>query len=314
MRILEERQEEIVKLYTNGESKISISRRFFMDSRTVTNILKTYNVYQRNQKESCLNYNKEEEGAMTDRFLKGEKMADIVKDFRISRNTLTKIFKNKNIKTRRRKDYCNFNKNYFDVIDTEAKAYFLGLLYADGYNAQRKQAGYVVIILQYRDKHILDKLCLEVEHKVGVTITSCGYGSVRMCSCHFSERCAELGCFQKKSLTLKFPTSEQLPHHLMNHFIRGYFDGDGCISASGTPTMTIVSSDKFCEGLNEELSKIVGLKNLKNHNPKSNNITKSYRFGGKRQIRKFYDYIYKDATVYLTRKKDKFISILNLEQ
>jgi intein-encoded DNA endonuclease-like protein len=35
-----------------------------------------------------------------------------------------------------------------------------------------------------------------------------------------------------KSLKLKFPTTEQVPNELMMHFIRGYFDGDGCISKS----------------------------------------------------------------------------------
>src|SRR5688572_7157509 len=30
----------------------------------------------------------------------------------------------------------NINHNYFDTINTEEKAYFLGLMYADGYNQQ----------------------------------------------------------------------------------------------------------------------------------------------------------------------------------
>ena len=29
--------------------------------------------------------------------------------------------------------YLTYNKNYFDVIDTPTKAYWLGFLYADGY-------------------------------------------------------------------------------------------------------------------------------------------------------------------------------------
>jgi len=36
-----------------------------------------------------------------------------------------------------------------------------------------------------------------------------------------------LGCIPRKSLLLKFPTSNQVPEHLIRHFIRGYFDGDG---------------------------------------------------------------------------------------
>ncbi|MBI2338497.1 hypothetical protein HYU95_04930 [Candidatus Daviesbacteria bacterium] len=38
----------------------------------------------------------------------------------------------------------------------------------------------------------------------------------------------ELGFTPRKSLTLKFP--KELPNELLRHFVRGYFDGDGCAS------------------------------------------------------------------------------------
>ena len=39
----------------------------------------------------------------------------------------------------------------------------------------------------------------------------------------------KLGCVEKKSSILTFPTSQQVPNNLIYHFIRGYFDGDGSI-------------------------------------------------------------------------------------
>lgn len=38
------------------------------------------------------------------------------------------------------------------------------------------------------------------------------------------------GCIPNKSLVLTFPNKHQVPENLINHFIRGYFDGDGSIS------------------------------------------------------------------------------------
>ena len=38
------------------------------------------------------------------------------------------------------------------------------------------------------------------------------------------------GCVPRKSLILTFPNTNQVPENLINHFIRGYFDGDGSIS------------------------------------------------------------------------------------
>lgn len=37
------------------------------------------------------------------------------------------------------------------------------------------------------------------------------------------------GCGINKSLILKFPDETQVPQNLISHFIRGYFDGDGCV-------------------------------------------------------------------------------------
>ena len=38
------------------------------------------------------------------------------------------------------------------------------------------------------------------------------------------------GCVPNKSLILTFPNKHQVPENLINHFIRGYFDGDGSIN------------------------------------------------------------------------------------
>lgn len=52
-----------------------------------------------------------------------------------------------------------FNKNYFEKIDSEDKAYFLGLLYADGCNSTSATQNHasIVLNLQEGDKEILEK-------------------------------------------------------------------------------------------------------------------------------------------------------------
>ena len=50
----------------------------------------------------------------------------------------------------------NIDETFFDVIDTEEKAYFLGLLYADGCNATNRNA--VILSLKEDDKEILEKI------------------------------------------------------------------------------------------------------------------------------------------------------------
>ena len=53
-------------------------------------------------------------------------------------------------------------------------------------------------------------------------------GKIIRCKCDFSDL-NKLGVVERKSLILTFPTEQQVPKHLMPHFIRGYFDGDGSV-------------------------------------------------------------------------------------
>jgi uncharacterized protein (DUF433 family) len=54
------------------------------------------------------------------------------------------------------------NEHYFDLIDTEEKAYFLGLLYADGCN-HRGRKKKIDIALQERDKCLLEKFSQSIQ-------------------------------------------------------------------------------------------------------------------------------------------------------
>lgn len=66
----------------------------------------------------------------------------------------------------------------------------------------------------------------------------------------------KLGCFQNKSLILKFPTEQQVPKHLIHHFMRGYFDGDGCVtSGQGQLRFSVIGTKLFLEKYEERLLK-----------------------------------------------------------
>lgn len=66
----------------------------------------------------------------------------------------------------------------------------------------------------------------------------------------------KLGCFQNKSLILKFPTEQQVPKHLIHHFMRGYFDGDGCVtSGQGQLRFSVIGTKLFLEKYEDHLLK-----------------------------------------------------------
>lgn len=59
------------------------------------------------------------------------------------------------------------NENYFDNIDTNNKAYILGLFYSDGCNYTPQHR--VKLELQQKDKNILDKINIEIQSNKPLT-------------------------------------------------------------------------------------------------------------------------------------------------
>lgn len=227
----------------------------------------------------------------------------IAKMFGISNNTASKILKENNIKIKGREGYhkYSFNEHYFDKVDTQDKAYWLGWLFSDGYN---NEADYDTRLqLQEGDKSVLENFKKSLNYTGPIRFTKNRQWLIILTSKHFSRTLASLGCVQAKSLILKFPN---ITPRLIRHFIRGYFEGDGCISGrreTGNFKMTIISTKEFCDVLNFHLSKIVGIKNLEKH--PNNDITKRYNVSGRRQILKIYKFLYKGSNLALLRKKNK---------
>lgn len=211
------------------------------------------------------------------------------------------------------------NHNYLDKIDTEEKAYFLGFFYADGYNNESRN--YIAISLQERDKSIIEKFKKLLESDKPLYFVdfktknknSQNHYKLQINSKRLSERLKELGCPQRKSLILEFPTEEQVPSSLLKHFIRGMLDGDGCFSIVMQKEkykawqVDIMSTLKFCLKLKEILEQKLCINSCvvikKNGNPLSARIY----IGGRKQVAKLLNWIYQDATIYLERKYNKYI-------
>ena len=207
------------------------------------------------------------------------------------------------------------NEQYFDRIDSEDKAYFLGLLYADGCNFPKNRV--VVINLQEKDKDILDKFKQKLNYEKPLIYVDYSKShpnwqnqyKLHLNSKHMSNRLIELGCIPEKSLILKFPSSNQVPNNLLQHFIRGYFDGDGCIyiSKDNIITCSFCSTKDFCLDLQLFLKQININSSL--NCVKNNNITKTISISGNLQNKRFLNWLYKDSTIYLDRKYQKYLSI-----
>lgn len=205
--------------------------------------------------------------------------------------------------------------DFFDCIDTKEKAYFLGLLYADGYNNEK--SGSIKLSLKEDDKQILEtlnKLIFEnkpLQFNKSKNEKWSNIVTLQIVNRKISNKLVELGCMQAKSFKIKFP--QFLPENLISHFIRGYFDGDGHISKNIKKRyLSIVSTGEFNIYIKELLlTKLQVTSRLIFRNPK-NRITQTLVVSGDRQIKKVLDYIYKDATIYLDRKYQIYKNLINI--
>jgi hypothetical protein len=141
--------------------------------------------------------------------------------------------------------------DYFHTIDTPMKAYFLGFLAADGCmtNPQKSNVSrYVRLSIQERDREIVEKLARELETDAPLRRTHSSYkgGSfwfvdLQMNSVQMYEDLEMHGLHPGKSWTLKPPYG--VPDELLHDFVRGFFDGDGCVATTKPPVPLQV---QFC--------------------------------------------------------------------
>ena len=102
---------------------------------------------------------------------------------------------------------------------------------------------------------------------------------------------------------------------LMNHFLRGYFDGDGFISdyeskPGSRPRFSVIGNKEFMEGFQEVLIKNTGLNiNKLMTKPKIPTI-RILEYGGTNVVKTIREYLYKNATIFLERKKQRFDKII----
>lgn len=117
-------------------------------------------------------------------------------------------------------------------IWTPESAYVLGFFAADGTMTMNPRGSKYIEFVS-SDYEILEKVCrlLGASQKIGTKTrlyeTPTPTYRVQIGSKYLYDKFAELGFMQNKSKVLKFP---EVPDDLVRHFVRGYFDGDGCVS------------------------------------------------------------------------------------
>lgn len=249
-------------------------------------------------------------------YKKRRPIAWIMKETGLSRNRIEEFLKEKEQWTGHKSLMNYYDEFFFDKIDTEEKAYWLGFIYANGYLDNRNGIG---IELDVKDKEHLEKFRKSIQAELNVKVyhKNSTYGPQTNCRFSLSSKHMHtilLGYYKSihKTFEGEFP---KIDKKLERHLIRGFFDGDGTISFSqkkdysksiATPSIGFIGTKETLEYI-ESISSLDWhwCKRIKNN---TNNFQISC--GKVKQVLSFLHYMYDDATIYLDRKYERFQFIL----
>jgi hypothetical protein len=217
--------------------------------------------------------------------------------------------------------YCDYH--YFDVIDTEEKAYWLGFLTADGWvNKNIKNgSGVIGIELQYGDIKHLKKFnkSLAGNYQITDRWRPCKISTkdpnkkhhtciIRIFSLIMYNSLVKLGFANDKSYNFSMP---KLSPELMRHYMRGYFDGDGCLTVTNKSfNVSFVTASKQ---INDDIVDMLQQQNIGfseySYVNDFDTLTFVPRINRYADKIKFLDWIYQDCNIYLDRKYKKYLKV-----
>lgn len=217
----------------------------------------------------------------------------------------------------------NYNKDYFQKIDTPDKAYWLGFLFADGcivrfYKNEILKSMSLEVTLSSRDREHLVKLNNVLQSNVPIRDKLVKLDNKEYSSCRLTINCTKLcydlidkGCIPQKSCIVRLPEDNVVSRELKRDFLRGYFDGNGCIHIgimNNKPHIEI-SISTGTEAMLKDIASFLFSEKAVTVIPKINNDNRSkgcdmFYYGD--AVKDLLDYMYMNSNNYLLRKYQQY--------
>lgn len=255
----------------------------------------------------------EDKQLIEESYLELKSTYEVAKKLDLDRNLIYRYLKSANITmdgyTGPRDKYA-LDERFFQNIDSEEKAYWLGFLAADG-NVRKASSGSWVcsLGLALKDLNHVVKFKQSLQSDVPIAIRKrkiIKQQSQAVISIVRNIFCKDLmshGVIPNKTFILQFPEFDE---KYIKHFMRGFFDGDGCwhIRTRGDIKqiyfrITCASYD-FLKEYNDYIK--IGAELVGRKIDKQTKTTYNLTYEGNIQCKRIYEYLYKDATIYLDRK------------
>lgn len=322
MRITKEMEKEIIEKYKKGIGAKDIACDLGIHWGTVYKILKTNNIPKRG-KEPVFSAEQFDlvKNLYIEKRMTTEKVAkemSVIMNKRITPECIQYWLRKENLTRQNGRTLFDFNHNYFESIDCERKAYFLGFIYADGCILEipvKNHFRYTLSLeISKEDCYILEELKKDLNSDLKVkfvkkqSFIDKGYEKIsETCYIRFHSKklisdLKKLGCVPRK--TGKLIDIPNIPSDLIPHFLRGYFDGNGSCGDWGRFSVSFYGSHGFLENIKQALIE----KGVNSNSSvfKKNDYHSFLNYNHSQAFGFFNNYFYSNATIYLKRKKIKF--------
>lgn len=256
---------------------------------------------------------------IVDKYIKGCSMDEIGKEYNVSERTVASWLLKEKIKIRDTGKISKVNQDIFDVIDSEIKAYTIGLITADG--SVSKKSNSVTICLTKDDGYLLEIINEKLLDGLGIMFLSHKEDKKPRMVLNFSggkikNRLADFNIVPNKTYSLK-ELSSLIPKEYYHHYIRGLFDGDGVCSYYKSHEKIRKVRIGYCSHEKEFVADFQSFLceklNLSKNKLFNTGGCWQCSWGSNHDIKAFFDYIYKDATIFLGRKHKKLFDYVNTE-
>lgn len=252
------------------------------------------------------------------------KYCDMLRVFNTDPLVLDTYLEEHNLPKRRHILKNTTKEDFFDIIDCEAKAYLLGFFLADG----NIRGNRISVRVSESDLEIVEIFKNEIApkvnlHKINARKNKDGSYTKPMIMFHLSSKhladtLRTYGFGERKTYNDKIDLSF-IPKKFIIHFLRGYFDGDGCCYSGEVKrnfknkiykfrnyNMSITSfTRKHLDYLNDYLNNEMTIKSRVLQEKRGYFLL---QVTSKKDFFKFREVLYKDSNYFLKRKKEKFFS------
>lgn len=299
--------EEFTKKYETMSTK-DVAEFYHRDRHTICNFAKKIGIYKKSEKLLP----EEQEQKIADQYYSASS-TDLAKKYGVSTSKVCQIWREAGLKGKVNRTYY-LNESYFENIDSDDKAYWVGFIAADGclYQPKDNRQDILSISLAIKDKSHLEKFKKCIETKKPLSQGKHGknnnfeHVSLQISSNKISKDLQKIGITPRKTYHVQWP---KIPEEFLPAYVRGYFDGDGCISHKieqnnlHSVNVTMVG---FVENM-KNFQKYLLSKNIKSSIVFDKRKDRALDFcslvlTNKKEKQKFLHLIYDNATIYLDRK------------